>query len=490
MLRGVFCRGLFALFLTNLIAIPFIAQAKSNEAFTPGSSSPDNQIGVSIAEKYFTKAIKVRVIRLCNDDGSDPGNISQYQVEKGIEEANKVLYENSGANVLYYLDPETDFSQCIHDTLANYDCRLNPQYFPGKAQMEITADDLADLTQADLNQDGEYNSYDVQQLCDTGQQGIRRKNIAYDHVGSLVVFVRGLEARRRVKFDKGLGHWVFVYPSGGYSSCAGNLVVMNSGYWGNLLAHEAGHYLCTPHTFGRTPKDKQNTAEQIEAVIQKYSLDPNDEATVLNTTYDADTGQVDFLGDHRILDTPPDPNSTLWKSEFGDDLCLAQNDHITVNVPAYNAGYDLRPDRSLVMSYFKGCTNLEQHFSPDQVDRIQLALSVHRRHLVDQDVVECYDSKYDATDWTGMDPASAAYLKDHYLNQCQSKPDMRAILEIAHKKLFPKPVPTPDWSDPVKRIFLRDLEDREIQEEIEIDTAPQSLQSLKGSWVNPQGGLN
>ncbi len=477
MFRGLqFLGG--GLLLCTLILTPGIGESKSNAGLSPGANLNSGPSGADITKKYLTRSIAVRVIKLCNDDGSDSGNPSAYYINKGIEEANEVLYENSGAKLLYHLDPETDLSTCVHDTMANYDCHLNPDYFPGKSQTEITAADLEGLTQKDLNQDGVFDKLDTQHLCDTSKQGIRRKNIAYDYVGSMAVFVRGLEARRRVKYDDDLGHWVFSYPSGGYSSCAGNLIVMNSGWWGNLLAHESGHYLCTPHTFSRTPTDTAHAADQIVAVTDKYDLDPTDHDKVLTYTFDGDHwSKIDFLGDHRIFDTPPDPKGTLWKSEFGDDLCLPQNDLVSVYVPELTQAYDLQPDRSLIMSYFKGCTALGQHFSPDQIDRIELALDHHRQHLVKQKVVDCYYGKYDGTDWTGLNHQQAFDKKDHYLSQCQSKPDLDALERLARKKFhpLPKPIPMPEWSDPLMRVTLQQMERNEIQEEIDLDVGAQGL---------------
>lgn len=452
---------------------PAIGRAKSFDGTSPGFAPNQGPSTGDLVKSYLTRSIAVRVVRLCNDDGSDPGIISSYAVDQGIEEANAVLYDNSGANLLFHRDPETDLGTCVQDTAANYDCHLNPVYFPGKAQTEITEADLANVTQKDLNQDGVYDEADVQHLCDTSTQGVRRKSIAYDHVGSMVVLVRGKQqARRRVKYDDDLGHWVFVYPSGGYSSCAGNLVVMNSGWWGNLLAHEAGHYFCNPHTFWRNPKDATQAADQIAAVVDKYGLDPSDHESVLIHSFDGDHwSKVDFLGDHRIFDTPPDPRGSLWKSEFGSEVCLPENDLVSVYVPELGETYDLQPDRSLVMSYFKGCTALGQHFSPDQVERIEVSLDHHRQHLVKQKVVDCYYAKYDATDWTTLTPEQAFVKKDHDLSQCQSKPDLGKLRRVADEKLYPKPkpIPEPRWSDPVMRASLEAMEIDEIEEEIALD---------------------
>ena len=461
------------LVVAALALIPGVGRTKSFDGVSPGFEPGHGPSAGDLAKKYLTRSIAVRVVRLCNDDGSDPGTISSYAVDQGIEEANAVLYDNSGANLVFHLDPETDLGTCVHDTAANYDCHLNPAYFPGKTQTEITEVDLANLTEKDLNGDGVYDKADVQHLCDTSKQGVRRKSIAYDSVGSMVVFVRGKQqARRRVKYDDDLGPWVFVYPSGGYSSCAGNLVVMNSGWWGNLLAHEAGHYFCNPHTFSRNPKDAAQAADQIAAVVDKYDLDPSDHEKVLIYSFDGDHwSKVDFLGDHRIFDTPPDPRGSLWKSEFGSDVCLPENDLVSVHVPELGETYDLRPDRSLVMSYFKGCTALGQHFSPDQVERIEVSLDHHRQHLVDQNVVDCYYAKYDATDWTTLGPEQAFAKKDHDLSQCQSKPDLGNLRQLAKEKLYPKPkpIPEPRWSDPVMRASLEVMEIDEIEEEITLD---------------------
>jgi hypothetical protein len=423
-------------------------------------------------QNYLLRAVKVRPVLLCNDDGSDSGALTMSQFQDGLAKANEVL-ESSNANVVYIPDPETDLGSCVHDSLANYDCFLKPELFPGKSQLEITESDLAGLTVCDLNQDGKCNDDDVNHLCDTNKQGVRRMNLSYDHIGNIAVFIRGkTQARRRVQFDEALGHWIFKYPSGGYSSCAGNYAVMNSGWWGNLLAHETGHYLCSPHTFSRPPTDDQNAAETIVAVIDKYNLDPNNKENVLISTFDGDRNSVDILvGTHVIEDTPPDPGPTLWEAHFGDgNACVPENESIPITVNDFGSPitYVLQPDRSLIMSYFKGCTALGQHFSPDEVERIDLSFSHHRKHLVNADVVQCYDNKYNNVDWTGMSPEQAVNQKEYFLDFCQNGP---SLLE-PNRTYYPIRKPFIDTGDPLR---TRMVEDKEIQEEIQLDLKLQKL---------------
>jgi hypothetical protein len=86
-----------------------------------------------------------------------------------------------------------------------------------------------------------------------------------------------------------------------------------------------------------------------------------------------------------VDDTPPDDSGELMHymnaMENGGDACGVIG---TVNLKLKDGTpVSYTPDRSLVMSYFKGCLNFRQRFSPKQGQRMRNALiQGNRRHLV------------------------------------------------------------------------------------------------------------
>ncbi len=158
------------------------------------------------------------------------------------------------------------------------------------------------------------------------------------------------------------------------------------------LAHESGHFFHLGHTFSEVKltaaEAKGTKAQQAAAMLahlqdrllKAVSSGAFTKANALNT-FDGDRGSV--------TDTPPDAGTDPFKVLLG-GACSA-TDHIDINVTfpgdSQATGYSLKPDRGLVMSYFKDC-NFDHHFSKGQIDRMHAGLHTgNRRFLLHQAAV-------------------------------------------------------------------------------------------------------
>lgn len=201
-------------------------------------------------------------------------------------------------------------------------------------------------------------------------------------------------------FDTSRQRWVISSPSGGgfswedlefvkLSAVVGNSDADAEGY-ATFLSHEAGHYLHLWHPFyqialtatengNRTLSDKQKVdilTGRVTEVLNK-ELDKGVAADKVVKILDADAAVVS--------DTPPDDSGELLyylnRVANGGDACGLLGE---VKLTLKNGSpVNYKPDRSLVMSYFKGCLNFNQHFSASQTKRMRNALvNGNRRHLV------------------------------------------------------------------------------------------------------------
>ena len=187
-----------------------------------------------------------------------------------------------------------------------------------------------------------------------------------------------------------VARWELSSPSyGGFSAGDSEFVKLsaelgtNAPDYATFLAHETGHYLHLSHPFLEVklePADDALTdADKIAKLKTKIrdllQGERNQGASVAESVriLDADRSEVS--------DTPPDDGGALL------ELLNRQADHTnacgaigTVNVTFQDgASVSYTPDRSLVMSYFKGCLNFKQHFSPDQVRLMRAALIEQNR---------------------------------------------------------------------------------------------------------------
>ena len=178
--------------------------------------------------------------------------------------------------------------------------------------------------------------------------------------------------------------------------------------YATFLCHEVGHYLHLWHTFyqlGLTGEERANSALTAK---QKADIMTQRVKGVLDAELDAgkSTDQVVRVldGDSAVVsDTPPDDSGELLhylnQAANGGDSCGAIGE---VKIQLKNGKtVSYAPDRSLVMSYFKGCINFDQHYSPGQAQRMRDALiNKNRRHLVKVQLGETsYPGEYVCATW-------------------------------------------------------------------------------------------
>ncbi len=190
-----------------------------------------------------------------------------------------------------------------------------------------------------------------------------------------------------------------VSPSGGGHSWEDVLYVkLGAGAWDDqnwadnfatFMAHEMGHYLHQHHTFVQfhlDPKIGEDAtvpdADKAKAV-RKMIVDWLEDRLKAGIKPADIVAELD--GDRDVVsDTPADDSGELInylnKAAGSGDACGTIG---KVTLALSSGAVSYTPDRSLVMSYFKGCTNFNQHFSPDQIKRMRDALiNGNRRPLV------------------------------------------------------------------------------------------------------------
>jgi hypothetical protein len=206
--------------------------------------------------------------------------------------------------------------------------------------------------------------------------------------------------------------WQITPGAGGYSSDQMSYVKLLG--WVNpdpadygqaaFIAHEVGHYLHLAHPqsesndFRVLPAEGANkTDAQLKDLIVGKVLSKLNQQRAAGTPamsliwelMDAD----EFTG---VTDTLPDPGPDLFtylnRAQYGDQsgpcgpigfhkFTLSTGEHVYI-----------QPDRSLVMSYFKGCSNIFNRFSYGQTLRLRNALiNGNRRPLV---AVQLGDTAY------------------------------------------------------------------------------------------------
>jgi hypothetical protein len=208
-------------------------------------------------------------------------------------------------------------------------------------------------------------------------------------------------ATEECEFDDYFYMWYMKW-AGGFSGCRSSRITMSSrGGGGTFFAHEGGHYFCLPHSFYdrevlRYPSDVDEAALMIKDYVELNDIDPLNHQEVLKVfdgdyeawKFDAD---LDGVPDQLyIKDTPPDPGATLIASVNGtcslstgiscseDADCPATEEceydycgpidsvQVEVKYDDYpDETYELRPDRNLVISYFKFCP-FDLYHSEDQ----------------------------------------------------------------------------------------------------------------------------
>lgn len=280
--------------------------------------------------------LRIQIIATANDDGSESANITAGSVTTKLATVTDIL---APANVEFLFDAANDFLK-VNSTILNREFTI--------------------LEPPNVGSD----KWDHEPLTDSDTHSRARTNIAKQFPGKLCIIFRN-----RKKFEKDDdGNWSVVNRGGGSSSANSHFVNMSTVSNGVDLAHEIGHYLQLPHTF---VSGIENVADAA-ASIKNYVDDGNDE----------DDGLTVLDGDRNVvLDTPADCKGTIFESE-GLEPC-GEEGQITIPVNLGNSIrlYTLEPDRNLVMSYFKGCSETGgKTISAQQARRIRDGLELRVRH--------------------------------------------------------------------------------------------------------------
>lgn len=364
---------------------------------------------------------------VCNDDGSMCGQVTFETVKSVMDGTNALMYR-SGSKIR--VRPRlTYMPKGLWETMFNSSCRLAPlikvvettlqgesnpvevlarlHFTPNSYHYEI-------IESGDLNGDGLIDEKDANTLCAPwngdeleDKKALEGKIIQEDQKAALV-YIRG--GTQKVKWDNTHNVWRHYRHTYNASSCLGLGILMNNdmgGANGNSFSHELGHYLCNPHTFGsyidpNSPKSIYNQLEEkiIEAreylcsskpsscnpdEIVKFAFDHDDEHTYSGAdtsywyiAYNQAAFEVD---NYPVNDTPADPGPDVWTELYG-DACFYGKPSVTFNIDGVL--YEVKPDRTNIMSYFKSCFPNEARFSPDQVKRAELTVTeLHRKPVTE-----------------------------------------------------------------------------------------------------------
>jgi hypothetical protein len=360
---------------------PVRALSKTRQAVEPESVSPaDQQLQVQALGPVLR--VHVQALACRNDNGLlSNGSAGQSRQELGEAIARAVAYANEifhGTNIELFFNPAADLE-------IRNDTRLNQDFvIPASEQGKLTQQ--PPLTEAE-----------VDALCNKNSTTTYRNDVARKYQGKMVLLFA--EGTTRF-FNTSNQHWVISSPSGGgfswedlefvkLSAGVGNSDVEAEGY-ATFMSHEVGHYLHLWHPFYQislTGAENGNPAltdqQKVDILTQRVTDVLNRElangvpADKVVKILDADAAVVS--------DTPPDDSGELLhylnRVANGGDACGLLGEVKLTLKNGSPASY--KPDRSLVMSYFKGCLNFNQHFSSSQAQRMRNALvNGNRKHTV------------------------------------------------------------------------------------------------------------
>jgi hypothetical protein len=283
--------------------------------------------------------IRVQVIAATDDDGFNAEGTTATQITTKLQTVNEVF---ATAEVQFMFDEQNDFLK-ISSTLHNRSFTpLEPFNLPG-------------------------DKWDHEPSVDSESHERAREELAKQFPGKMVIFFRKRTLLKEEKDQKGNGIWAIV-PAGGGASSARSFYVDMRGAGGNDLAHEMGHYLQLPHPFVEGVTTVATAAQKIKDYVE---IKNHPRAEGLNAL-DGDR--------HWVLDTPADAAGAIFEDE-GLEPCGAVG-QIPIEVTFSDntkKTYELAPDRSLVMSYFKGCAGTKT-LSPQQARRVRDGLELGLRH--------------------------------------------------------------------------------------------------------------
>jgi hypothetical protein len=285
-----------------------------------------------VPNKYH---ISIQVISTADDDGANAASVTASQITSRLATVNQVF---APADVEFVFDETDDFLK-INSTLLNRDFTL--------------------LEPPNL----EGDKWDHEPLVDVESHNEAREELAKQYPHKLVLLFHN---RKKLAKDPDTGHWQVVSKGGGSSGWAARYVNMSTSSGANDLAHEIGHYLQIPHPF----VSGVGTVAEAATRIKDYVEGGHPKSQGL----DALDGDRDW-----VLDTPADVAGSIFEAE-GLEVC---GDVGEISIPVTFADqskktYTLAPDRSLVMSYFKGCPG-PKTISPQQARRVRDGLELRLR---------------------------------------------------------------------------------------------------------------
>jgi len=283
------------------------------------------------------RKLHLQVIHTADDDGSNAASITAEGVATLVNTANTIY---APAEVEFVFDPAKDMTH-INSTL------LNRNFTPLEILNKATNPDKMPATSEVPN-----------------KRAIRA--IADLYRDRIVVF---FSKRSKLVFDTAKGHWTMVGTNTSSSAWNAECVRMVSNPSGSVLAHELGHFLQVPHTFGKTP----DSVSAAATAIRDYVKAGHAKSEGLNV-FDGDGSWV--------TDTPPDAGTGIFSAVNGSKCSTQSSVDIKVDfADGSSQTYALTPDRSNLMSYF-GCTGLSKPIglSAQQIRRVQDAIDVGLRN--------------------------------------------------------------------------------------------------------------
>jgi hypothetical protein len=372
------------------LLVALLAAIAAAAALTSGASASDDPVwGDSVALPATVPALanlvassdyhlRIRAVLLANDDGTNVATVTGNQIDAAVEGTNAIW---AGSGFVFDFDPAFDV-EVRKSTLLNNDCTVFYRY-------------MQQLPQA---------------YCDPEPNVEERERVALDpfHDGRITLYFRYGNANLTCSNFLPLT-CTNKAATGGFSSMAGHYVVL-TGYGASAtsLAHELGHYLWNAHTHGPMP----DTLAAAQQQIQSY-VDGPPSHTVAD-------GLAVFDGDKdRVTDTPPDPGPDLWKALKGDPCANGRGDGsawITVDLASGPATYRLAPDRTNVMSYFKGCSTFPHTTSPQQQARALDAVVNENRAQLICGICPPHFARLDHV-WTTAYPMGATAIVPFTLNR-------------------------------------------------------------------------
>lgn len=291
--------------------------------------------------------VRLQVVAAADDDGSNAPAITASQISSRLVTINKIYNK---ATLEFLFDANKDFLK-VNSSLLSRDFTL--------------------LEEPNL----QGNKWDHDPLRDTNSHVLARNALARCFAGKLVIFFHN---RVQIKQDSATGAWILAPKNGGSAGWNGYYVDMSPVSGANDLGHEIGHYLQIPHPFSKSPA----TVSAAASLIKDYVADGHPQSEGLEVL----DGDRDW-----VLDTPADASLGIFKSLDLDPCGDVGEIQIPVTFSSSSSKtYTLAPNRTLVMSYFKGCS-WDMTISTQQARRVRDGLEQRqRRDLISASPSQAY----------------------------------------------------------------------------------------------------